>query len=97
MLKDLPVPEMEALWLAHTPVSDEALAELAQRRALAVKAGLVAQGLAGSRVFVEAPKAAGAQPGAPSDVSSGAPSDAPSGTPPAAQSGARAELLLSSP
>jgi hypothetical protein len=67
MLKDLPVPEMESLWLAHTPLPEGALVDLAQRRALAVKAGLVGQGLAGSRVFVEAPKA-GAQPGARAEL-----------------------------
>jgi len=56
MLKDLSVLEMEALWLTHTPASDEALRELATRRAVAVKARLVADGLAGARVFVEMAK-----------------------------------------
>ncbi|MDP3522780.1 MAG: DUF748 domain-containing protein [Hydrogenophaga sp.] len=56
LLKDLSVPEMEALWLTHAPAPDEALRELATRRAVAVKARLVADGLAGTRVFVELAK-----------------------------------------
>ncbi|WP_342130625.1 DUF748 domain-containing protein [Hydrogenophaga sp. OTU3427] len=56
LLKDVSVPEMEALWLTHAPASDEALRELATRRAVAVKERLVADGLAGARVFVEVAK-----------------------------------------
>ncbi len=56
LLKDLSVPEMEALWLTHAPAPEEALRELATRRAVAVKERLVADGLAGSRVFVEVAK-----------------------------------------
>jgi len=50
------LPEKEALWLTHAPASDEALRELATRRAVAVKERLVADGLAGARVFVEVAK-----------------------------------------
>jgi uncharacterized protein involved in outer membrane biogenesis len=56
LLQDVSVPEMEALWLTHAPAPDEALRELATRRALAVKSRLVADGLAGARVFVEVAK-----------------------------------------
>jgi hypothetical protein len=68
LLKDLSVPEMEALWLTHAPASDEALRELATRRAVAVKERLVADGLAGARVFVEVAKEGADRPGARADL-----------------------------
>lgn len=68
LLKDVSVPEMEALWLAHAPPSDEALQALATRRAVAVKERLVAQGLAGARVFVEVAKAGADAAGAHADL-----------------------------
>ncbi|MFC7410527.1 DUF748 domain-containing protein [Hydrogenophaga atypica] len=68
LLKDLSVAEMEALWLAHAPSSDEALRALATRRAVAVKERLVAQGLAGARVFVEVAKAGSDAAGSHADL-----------------------------
>ena len=53
VVKDLSVNEMEALLLANQAAPDDALRELATRRAVLVKERLVADGLAGSRVFVE--------------------------------------------
>jgi hypothetical protein len=68
MLKELTVPEMEALWLSQLPAPDDALRELATRRAAAVKARLVADGLAGARVFVELGKGDAQGPGARADL-----------------------------
>lgn len=60
--QDLTVPEMEALLLAHQPAATEAAAAaLAQERAQAVRAYLVAQKLPAERLFVGAPKAAAPQ------------------------------------
>ncbi|NMG75054.1 DUF748 domain-containing protein [Aromatoleum diolicum] len=57
LLKDLPVPEMEALMLANTKVDDEALRQLAQRRAQTVKDKLLEDGkVPADRVFLLAPK-----------------------------------------
>ena len=57
LLKDLPVPEMEALMLANTSVDDEALRQLAQQRAQTIKDKLLADGkIAAERVFLMAPK-----------------------------------------
>jgi uncharacterized protein involved in outer membrane biogenesis len=57
LLKDLPVPEMEALMLANTGVDDEALRQLAQQRAQTIKDKLLADGkIAAERVFLMAPK-----------------------------------------
>lgn len=59
MAKDLPVPEMEALLLAHLPAATEDLAtELATHRGQAVKAYLAEQNLPEERLFLAAPKAA---------------------------------------
>ena len=59
MAKDLPVPEMEALLLAHLPAATEELAtELATHRGQAVKAYLAEQKLPEGRLFLAAPKAA---------------------------------------
>jgi len=59
MAKDLPVPEMEALLLAHLPAATEELAtELATHRGQAVKAYLAEQKLPEERLFLAAPKAA---------------------------------------
>jgi hypothetical protein len=55
--KDLPVPEMEALLLAHLPAATEDLAtELATHRGQAVKAYLAEQKLPEERLFSAAPK-----------------------------------------
>ena len=59
MAKDLPVPEMEALLLAHLPAATEDQAtELATQRGQAVKAYLAEQKLPEERLFIAAPKAA---------------------------------------
>ena len=59
MAKDLPVPEMEALLLAHLPAATEDEAtELATQRGQAVKAYLAEQKLPEERLFIAAPKAA---------------------------------------
>jgi len=57
MAKDLPVPEMEALLLAHLPAATEDLAtELATHRSQAVKAYLFEQKLPEERLFLAAPR-----------------------------------------
>ncbi|HRP23889.1 DUF748 domain-containing protein [Thauera sp.] len=57
LVKDLPVPEMEALMRASVQVGDEELRGLAQQRAQAVRAWLAAEGqVPGERVFVLEPK-----------------------------------------
>ena len=57
MAKDLPVPEMEALLLAHLPAATEDLAtELATHRGQAVKAYLAEQKLPEERLFIATPK-----------------------------------------
>jgi hypothetical protein len=64
MLKDVPPAEMEAMLLAHAKVDDEALRQLANARALAVKDALVAKGIADARLFLLAPRL-GADAGRP--------------------------------
>lgn len=57
LLKDLPVPEMEALMLANIKVDDEALRQLAQHRAQAIKDKLLEDGkVPADRVFLLAPE-----------------------------------------
>lgn len=57
LLKDLPPAEMEALILANTPVGDDGLRRLAQRRAQAVKTALLEKGqIPAERIFLLAPK-----------------------------------------
>ncbi|MFT4241290.1 MAG: DUF748 domain-containing protein [Acidovorax sp.] len=60
MAKDISVPEMEALLLAHLAATEAQAAELAQERGQAVRAYLLEQKLPAERLFVAAPKA-GAQ------------------------------------
>ena len=57
LAKDLTVPEMEALLLAHHPITEAMAADLATQRAQAVRAYLLAQKLPVERLFVAAPKA----------------------------------------
>ena len=57
LAKDLTVPEMEALLLAHQPATEAMAAELATQRGQAIRAYLVAQKLPVERLFVAAPKA----------------------------------------
>jgi len=61
LAKDLTVPEMEALLLAHQPATEAMAAELATQRGQAIRAYLVAQKLPVERLFVAAPKS-GKQP-----------------------------------
>lgn len=56
LTKDLTVPEMEALLLAHQPATEAMAAELATQRGQAIRAYLVAQKLPVERLFVAAPK-----------------------------------------
>ncbi len=61
LAKELTVPEMEALLLAHQAATEAMAAELATQRGQAIRAYLVAQKLPVERLFVAAPKA-GKQP-----------------------------------
>jgi len=55
--KSLPVPEMEQLMLANINAGDSEMRDLAERRAVAARDWLVAQGgISGDRVFVLEPK-----------------------------------------
>ena len=57
MAKDIPVPEMEALMLANTQVSEDDLRELANDRAQAAKSWLVDEAkVPAERVFIVSPK-----------------------------------------
>jgi hypothetical protein len=56
MLKDVPPEEMEAMLLASASVDDDALRQLANARAQAVKDALVSRNVAAERVFLIAPK-----------------------------------------
>ncbi|RCX11077.1 uncharacterized protein involved in outer membrane biogenesis [Extensimonas vulgaris] len=56
LTKDLPVPEMEALLLAHLPASEDLAREVATHRAQAVVRYLSAHQLPAQRLFVNAPK-----------------------------------------
>jgi OmpA family. len=56
LTKDLPVPEMEALLLAHLPASEDLAHEVAMHRAQAVVRYLRAHQLPAERLFVNAPK-----------------------------------------
>jgi len=57
MLKDVPVPEMEQLMYANTPVSDDDLRTLADRRAQSVKDWLISAGsVAPERVLMIPPR-----------------------------------------
>jgi len=54
--KDIAPAEMEALLKTRTPVSDDAMRELALQRGLAVRDALIAKGLPNERLFLAAPK-----------------------------------------
>jgi hypothetical protein len=54
--KDISAPEMEALLKARTPVSEDAMRELALQRGIAVRDALMARGLPSARLFLAAPK-----------------------------------------
>ena len=78
MLKEVPPAEMEAMLLADVKIDDDALRQLANRRAQAVKDAIVATGVQAERLFLIAPRlgnesggakaADGETPGAPSRV-----------------------------
>ena len=54
MLRDLPVPEMERLLLAHIEVADDAMRQLALQRGVAVKDYLAGKSLPAERLFLGA-------------------------------------------
>jgi hypothetical protein len=57
MVKDIPVPEMEALMRANVKVGDDDLLGLARARAQAVREWLAGEGaVPGERIFVLEPK-----------------------------------------
>ena len=56
MLKDVPPAEMEAMLLADAKIDNDALRQLANRRAQAVKDAIVATGVQGERLFLIAPR-----------------------------------------
>ena len=57
MAKDLPVPEMEKLMLAHTPVTNDDLRQIALQRASIVKDRLILTGkVDAGRIFLVEPK-----------------------------------------
>jgi uncharacterized protein involved in outer membrane biogenesis len=57
LAKDLPVPEMEALMIQHTQVSDDDLRQLASQRAQTVRDALLATGqVSADRLFIVAAK-----------------------------------------
>lgn len=64
MAKDLPPAEMETLLMTSIAVTDDAMRELALQRGVAVRDHLVARQLASERVFMGAPRGAGAAAGA---------------------------------
>ena len=78
MLKHVPPAEMEAMLLADAKIDDDALRQLANRRAQAVKDAIVATGVESERLFLIAPRlgneaggvegATGEAPGVPARV-----------------------------
>ena len=67
MLKDVPPAEMEAMLLADAKVDDDALRQLANTRAQAVKDAIAANGVAGERLFLVAPRLGNESGGVKSD------------------------------
>jgi hypothetical protein len=56
LAKDIPDAEMETLLKTRTPVTPEAVRELALQRGIAVRDALIAKGLPSERLFLAAPK-----------------------------------------
>ena len=56
LTKDIPTSEMQALMLAHLPVTDQAINDLALQRGVAVRDYLASTGLPTDRLFLGAPK-----------------------------------------
>ncbi|HEU4353039.1 MAG TPA: DUF748 domain-containing protein [Burkholderiales bacterium] len=70
--KELPVPEMEGLMLAHTNVGKDDLQRLANSRAQAAKEWLMTQGkVPAERLFINAPVLAAPEKGKPTRVDFG--------------------------
>jgi hypothetical protein len=72
LLRDLPVPEMEALLLAHIDVEDDAARQLAVQRATVVKDYLSSKQVPVEQVFVGAPRTGAQALEAPAGVASAA-------------------------
>jgi len=56
LVKDIPVPEMEARLMAAVPVTEDSARQLALQRGLAVRDALIERGLPSERLFLAAPK-----------------------------------------
>lgn len=89
LVKDLPVPEMEALLLSHIEVSEDVIRQLAVQRGVAVKDYLASQQLPAERLFLGAPRTGAAQAG-----DRGVAGAASGAAPAAAAWSPRAELAL---
>ncbi|MDO5692836.1 MAG: DUF748 domain-containing protein [Pseudomonadota bacterium] len=62
--RDIPVPEMEALLMAHIDVTEDAIRQLAVQRGVVVKDYLAGKNLPGERLFLGAPRASASAPAA---------------------------------
>jgi uncharacterized protein involved in outer membrane biogenesis len=70
--KEIPVPEMESLMLAHTSIGPDDLQRLANRRAQAAKEWLMTEGkVPAERLFINAPALAAPEKGKPTRVDFG--------------------------
>jgi hypothetical protein len=87
MLRDIPVPEMEALLMAHIDVDENAMRQLAVQRGVAVKDYLVGKGVAAARLFLGAAQtgAKAASAAAPASAASADNAAAPKGWVPHAE------------
>ncbi|WP_423455897.1 hypothetical protein [Ottowia sp. VDI28] len=94
--KNVSVPEMEALLLAHISVGEDAMRQLAVQRGVAVKDYLTSKKLPADRLFLGAARTGEAAKGAPAAAAEAASAASASGTQgKAAQWTPRAELNLS--
>ena len=84
LLRDVSVPEMEALLLAHIDVGEDAMRQLAVQRGVAVKDYLASRGAPAERLFLGAARAGDAVAAGPAGAASA----------PAAPWSPRAELTL---
>ena len=76
MLRDIGVPEMEALLMAHIDVGESAMRQLAVQRGVTVKDYLAGKGIAANRLFLGA-----VQTDAPAADASAAPASPASAAP----------------
>ena len=90
LLRDLPVPEMEALLLAHIDVEDDAARQLAVQRATAVKDYLSSKQVPVEQVFIGAPRTGAQALEAPAGAASGAASATAAASAPAASAASAA-------